>query len=65
MVEPTGPPRTQLPGTSNAAEETKGENLTTYMVGDEAAFAADVRKRIHNIDMNMLEKGLLDRYLQD
>ena len=62
MVEATGP-RTQLPGT----EETKGapSNELTYVVGNQAAWGQDIKDRLEGVDMNALESGLLDRYIQD
>jgi len=61
MVEPTGPPRTQLPGTT--PEETKGAQ--TFMVGNHEEFARDIRSRLEDVELNALEEGLLQRYLQN
>ena len=66
MVEPTGQPRTQLPGT----EESKTPAATTnnepsYMVGDQAAWADDLRQRLEGVEMNQLEEGLFNRFVMD
>ena len=63
MVEPTGPPRTQLPLLNAQEEEKKGQ--TTFMYGDRDAFALDVRKRLEGVELNALEEGLLDRFISD
>ena len=53
MVEPTGPPKTQLPATSLAAqqqtaqpEEEKKEGEYFYVAGSQEEFALDVKKRL-------------------
>jgi len=56
MVEPTGPPRTQLPGTTQP-EETKGAQI--FMAGNQAEFVRDIRSRLEGVELNILEEGLL------
>lgn len=72
MVEPSGPPKTQLPTAkpSNEAaaatdpiEETKEEGV--YMYGDVAQVSEDIFERLNGLDMNVLEQGLIKRGLTD
>ena len=62
MVEPTGAPKTQLPNPNNTEES---KESTTFMYGDRDAFAQDVIRRLDGVDLNILEQGLLNRYIQD
>jgi hypothetical protein len=50
-----------LPGTT--PEETKGAQ--TFMVGNHEEFARDIRSRLEDVELNALEEGLLQRYLQN
>ena len=61
MVEPS--PKTQLPSSAAAAEETKDE--LCFMYGTKQEVIEDVKGRLENVEMNPLEVGLLERYLQD
>ena len=65
MVEPTGQPRTQLPGTEESKTPAVNTNEPSYMVGDQAAWAADLRKRLEGVEMNQLEEGLFNRFVMD
>ena len=61
MVEPT--PKTQLPASTAAVEEESKEML--YMYGDVEAIKADIVDKLENADLNMLERGLLMRHLEN
>jgi len=69
MVEPTSAPRTQLPATKSpnelvsAAEESKEEKA--YMYGSQVEVRQDTLDRIEGIELNALESGLLNRWLED
>mmetsp|Transcript_1821 Transcript_1821/g.2626 ORF Transcript_1821/g.2626 Transcript_1821/m.2626 type:complete len:113 (+) Transcript_1821:49-387(+) len=68
MVEPNGPPRTQLPTAklateSSGQEESKEESL--YMYGPASAVLEDIFTRLEGVEMNKLEEGLLRRFLGD
>ena len=54
----------QLPGTTQI-EEVKGGEEKLYSSGSTEEFIADIKMKLDGIEMNVLEKGLLDRYLQD
>ena len=65
MVEPTGQPKTQLPGTEESKTPATATSEASYMVGDQAAWAADLRQRLEGVDMNQLEEGLFNRFAND
>ena len=65
MVEPTGQPRTQLPGTEESKTPANTNNEPKYLVGDQAAWAADLKQRLEGVEMNQLEAGLFDRFAMD
>ena len=37
----------------------------TYTTGSHEAFVEDVKRKLEGIELNALEQGLLERYLQD
>ena len=60
-------PATQLPNINSlslAEEETKDSNVS-MMVGSKEDFAKDVRARLQDVELNILEQALLDKFLQD
>ena len=61
-------PTTIIEETKQIQEEVKTMTLSgekTYTTGSHEAFVEDVKKKLEGIELNALEQGLLERYLQD